>query len=135
MRELSKEEKAFLERSVASRETFQRPRGIKSRFTALIGTFVRYIPLAIGLITLGLSGFVTYLYFWIQNYFGANSLQNMEEMKISGALALADPQAAAWINEILKIYTVMPWVIFGLLFLGIILMGLSIVLIGRKKNV
>lgn len=136
MRELSPGEKAFLEKSVGNRESFEhRPRGVKLRLVSLLGFLLRYIPLTIGFFTLVLACLVTYLNFWIQDYFGTDSLKNMKEMEASGTLALADPQAEIWIIEILKIYEVIPWVIFGLFTFGAILMGLSIMLLGRNKNV
>ena len=139
MRELSARERAFLDRNLPEGhhpedEAPARPRGgarsQRSRLGDVLGAVLSYLPLAIGVLTLSIAGLATYLYIWGRDFF---KLSELEKLSSDGTLALMDSTSGGWLAGTLQFFSVAPWIILGIVVVGILLMGLSMLLV-RKRN-
>lgn len=136
MRELSERERAFLRSKVPSeREQAYELRARRSparnfggRLATLGLSLLRYLPLLIGSLTLIGAGVATYLYLWGLDLFKIPDLERMED---EGSLGLVDGSSEGWIQGVLQIFAVAPWIILGLVVLGTCLMGLSMILVRK----
>lgn len=97
----------------------------------MLSSLVRYLPLAIGAFTLLVAGLATYLYLWGRDFF---KISEVERMNNDGTLALMDSTSGGWMAEILDVFDAAPWIILGTIVVGILLMGLSMLLIRKRKN-
>ncbi len=139
MRELSPQEEAFLARALgegASGSGYRNSRDGRAllspieRASAMAKRTLRYLPLAIGSLTLALAALATYLYIWGREFF---KVSEMEKMRDEGTLLVLDDTANSWVRGSLDFFGAMPWIILGLVLLGILLMGATM-LLTRKKN-
>lgn len=149
MRELSDREQAFLRGSLpegaetvgtgSSSESHSsgpasrkgRPRRASSRLTQTLGSVLRYLPLAIGTVTLLIAAFATYLYIWGRSFFKVSEIERLNE---DGTLGLMDSTSGSWVRETLKVFELAPLAILGTVILGLLLMGLSMILVRKREN-
>jgi len=142
MRELSSRELAFLEQSLPEGEELQDPKQPRpsrrgrsrirsSRLSTTLGGLLSYLPLAIGALTLIVAGVASYLYVWGRDFF---KIGEVERLNSDGTLALMDSTSGGWLADTLQIFSMAPWVILGTVLIGILLMGLSMVLLGKRKD-
>lgn len=142
MRELSEQEKAFLEvslpegtQSQASRSRPRRKRhagsAVGSRLFSTLRLFLSYIPLAIGIGTLAIAALATYLYIWGRDFF---KISEVERLNADGTLELLDSASGDWFADTLQIFAAAPWVILCTVIGGILLMGLSMLLVRKNTD-
>jgi len=139
MRELSPRELAFLAQSLPEGEVLRDPssprvrrksRIRRSRLSSTLGSLLSYLPLAIGILTLIVAGLSTYLYVWGRDFF---KIGEVERLNSEGTLALMDRTSGGWLADTLQFFNMAPWLILGTVVFGIVLMGLSMLLL-RKRN-
>jgi len=141
MRELSARERAFLEKKLPGSTTGGRATATSqgrssrdlspvSKLASLVRTVIVYIPLIIGGITLLLSALLGYLYIWGRDFF---KVSDVERLSSDGTIGLMDKTSKGWLQGTLDLFNLAPWVILGTIVLGIVLMGLSMLLL-RKRN-
>lgn len=143
MRELSAQERAFLKASLPEgsqsgriedsvqtrgRRRMANPLG---RISSTLGSLLSYLPLAIGIATLVVAAVATYLYIWGRDLF---KVAEIERMSAEGTLGLMEKTMGQSIEDILSVFNAAPWVILGTVVLGILLMGLSMLIIGKRRN-
>lgn len=142
MRELSDQEKVFLKNAIPEdldSEAKTRQRKSRSRQSSFFGNklesmfraLIDYLPLAIGFITVLVSSLAIYLYIWGRDLF---KLSELERMNKEGTLSIMDSSTKSWFEDTLDIFTIAPWVILAVFIFGVLLMGLSIILIGKRKR-
>lgn len=140
MRELSPQEEAFLARAVGESSTGRQTVGGSSgwaalspfgRLSSMAANALRYLPLTIGVVTLALAAFATYLYIWGREFF---KLSEMERMRDEGTLLVLDDTANSWVKGSLELFGAMPWIILALVFVGLLLMGITMLLTRKKKD-
>lgn len=140
MRELSEQEKNFLRKTLPKQEQVEKTKEksfspkqsiLGDRLGPVVNGFLSYLPLSIGLITVVFSSLATYLYIWGKDLFKVSEL---ERMNLEGTLGFMDTTTQSWFEETLKIFSLAPWVILGCFIFGVTLMGISIVLIGKRRN-
>lgn len=141
MRELSARERAFLEKrlpgsttggraTAASQGRPSRDLSPVTRLASLLKTVIAYIPLIIGGATLLFSAVLGYLYIWGRDFF---KVSDVERLSSDGTIGLMDKTSRGWLQGTLDLFNLAPWLILGTIILGIILMGLSMLLL-RKRN-
>lgn len=142
MRELSAQEQAFLElnlpeghssadSSPALRRRQQVGSSIGSRLLSTLGGLLSYLPLAIGIGTLAVAGLATYLYIWGRDFF---KVSDVERLSADGTLKLMDSTSGSWFTGTIQIFEIAPWIILGTVVVGILLMGLSMLLLRKRKD-
>ena len=143
MRELSARERAFLRanlpegspvdsgKSASPRVPRRRMAGPLGKLSSTLGSLVSYIPLAIGIGTLVIAAIATYLYIWGRDLF---KISELERMGSEGTLGLMEETMGQSMEDILSVFNAAPWVILGTVVLGILLMGLSMLIVGKRRN-
>jgi len=139
MRELSTRERAFLERrlpgsttggTTASQGRYSASLSPLDRVGSLLRTVVNYIPLVIGSITLLFAALIGYLYIWGRDFF---KISEVDRLNSDGTLKLMDKTSRGWLQGTLDFFDAAPWIILGTIVVGLLLMGLSMILV-RKRN-
>lgn len=139
MRELSERERVFLAKTLppealASSSDHQPARGSYSpvaKVSRAFSTVLRWFPLVIGILTLLFAALGGYLYLWGRDFFKVETITGLES---DGTLGLMDSDTSAWFTGIADVFEVAPWAILGALVLGTVLMAVSMVLIGKRRN-
>lgn len=140
MRELSEQEKNFLRKTLPEQsglEETKKRRAVSkhsllgNRLGPIVNVLFTYLPLTIGLITVVFSSLATYLYIWGRDLF---KVSEIERMNVEGTLNFMDSTTQNWFEETLEIFAIAPWAILSFFVLGVALMGLSILLIGKRRN-
>lgn len=143
MRELSAREKSFLKANLPEgvaidpsgrppqRTSRRRAPATLGRLGSALSSLLRYLPLAIGVATLVLAAVATYLYIWGRDLF---KISELERMSAEGTLGLMEETMGQSMEDILSIFAAAPWVILGIVVLGILLMGLSMLIVGKRRN-
>lgn len=137
MRELSPRELAFLEVNLPEGESLEdlspsRAKRLgRSRLSRTISGLLDYIPMAVGILTLLVAALATYLYIWGRDFFKVSDVQRLSN---EGTLSLMDSTSGGWLTDTLQFFTIAPWIILAAVVFGILLMGLSMVLLGKRKH-
>lgn len=137
MRELSEREKDFLAKSLPSEAPASSGGKLRSsyspvaKFSRIFSTTLRWLPLGIGLLTLLLAALGGYLYLWGRDFFKVETIGSLES---DGTLGFIDETTSSWFTGIADIFEMAPWIILAALILGIVLMAVSMVLIGKRRN-
>lgn len=143
MRELSAQERAFLKANLpegspvdsggtlSQRAPRRRMAGPLEKLSSAFGSLLSYIPLAIGISTLVIAAIATYLYIWGRDLF---KISELERMGSEGTLGLMEQTMGQSMEDILSVFDAAPWVILGTVVLGILLMGLSMLIVGKRRN-
>lgn len=139
MRELSSRELAFLKQTMPDgsageggvTDAPRRTSASGSRLGQTLGMLLSYLPLAIGILTLIVASVAIYLYVWGRDFF---KISEVERMSADGTIALMDSTSGGWFADTLQVFNLAPWIILGAVVLGIVLMALSMVLVGKRKN-
>ena len=105
--------------------------GPLEKLSSAFGSLLSYIPLAIGISTLVIAAIATYLYIWGRDLF---KISELERMGSEGTLGLMEETMGQSMEDILSVFNAAPWVILGTVVLGILLMGLSMLIVGKRRN-